>query len=242
MDIRARQPEDLDFVRILLEGADLPSEGLERTEGWVAEENGRLVGHVALERTVDAAVLRSLAVAPSAQGRGLARRLMDLAETAAGHRTLLLKTSTIASWVERRGYFRAKPDQIPESVRSTTEFEGSLCSGYPAYVKPAAGEAPAPEAVRLMSPAVAELAAISAAMAANCEPCFKFHFDKARKLGVSREDIRMAVNVGLAVKSAPHRKVVETAERYLASAEPADSAPGSCCAPAAPKGGCGCGA
>ncbi len=143
MNIRRRLPDDLDSVRALLEGADLTAKGIERTEGWVAEEDGRLVGHVALERTADAAVLRSLAVAPSAQGQGLARRLMDLAESEAGNRTLLLKTRTIGPWAERRGYGRADPDQIPLSVKGTTEFEGSLCSGYPAYVKPPAGSAPA---------------------------------------------------------------------------------------------------
>ncbi len=68
---------------------------------------------------------------------------MDLAESEAGNRTLLLKTRTIGPWAERRGYFRANPDQIPESVKGTTEFEGSLCSGYPAYVKPVAGSTPA---------------------------------------------------------------------------------------------------
>jgi AhpD family alkylhydroperoxidase len=165
---------------------------------------------------------------------------MDLAEREAGNRTLLLRTKTIGPWAERRGYFRANPDQIPESVRGTTEFEGSLCSGFPAYVKSVAGVDPLPAAGNLMTPAITELAAISAAMAANCEPCFKFHFDKARKLGVSREDIRMAVNVGLSVKSAPHRKVVETADRYLASAESLESTPSSCCAPAVSQDDCGC--
>jgi len=228
MNIRVRQPEDMGAVRALLEAADLPTKGLERTEGWVAEENGRLLGHVALERTADAAVLRSLAVAPSAQGRGLARRLMDLAESEAGNRTLLLKTQTIGPWAERRGYVRANPDQVPESVKGTTEFEGSLCSGCPAYVKAAAGAGPVAVPGSLMTPAVIELAAISAAMAASCEPCFKFHFDKARKLGVSREDMRSAVNVGLSVKSAPHRKVVETADRFLGSVEPGESGPGPC--------------
>ena len=165
---------------------------------------------------------------------------MDLAESEAGNRALVLRTLTIGPWAERRGYLRANPDQIPESILNTTEFEGSLCSGYPAYVRPVAGAGPMPEAGNLLTPAIIELTAISAAMAANCEPCFKFHFDKARKHGVSREDIRLAVNVGLSVKSAPHRKVIETADRYLASAEPMETAPSSCCSPAAPKVDCGC--
>lgn len=80
-----------------------------------------------------------------------------------------------------------------------------------------------------MTPAVTELIAISAAMASNCEPSFKFHFDRARKLGVSHEDIRRVVNVGLSVKSAPHRKVVETSERFLSGGDKSEEAPSSCC-------------
>jgi AhpD family alkylhydroperoxidase len=156
---------------------------------------------------------------------------MDQAERGAGNLTLLLRTLSIGPWAQRRGYERARPDQIPESLRATTEFEGSLCSGYPAYIKAVASVGPVPACGSLMTQAVAELAAISAAMAASCEPCFKFHYDRARKLRVSREDIRTAVNVGLSVKSAPHRKVVETADRYLASDVPVGDAPSSCCAP-----------
>jgi AhpD family alkylhydroperoxidase len=89
-----------------------------------------------------------------------------------------------------------------------------------------------PEPQTLMTDAITELVAIGAAMACNCEPCFKYHYDKARKLGVSVEDMRKAVNTGLSVKAAPHRKVVETAERYLASPNTPESevnAPQGCC-------------
>lgn len=79
-----------------------------------------------------------------------------------------------------------------------------------------------------MTEAITELVAIGSAMACNCEPCFKYHFDRARKLGVSIEDMRKAVNTGLSVKSAPHRKVVETAERYLSTGATEGEAV-SCC-------------
>jgi AhpD family alkylhydroperoxidase len=69
----------------------------------------------------------------------------------------------------------------------------------------------------LMTEAITELVAIGAAVASNCEPCFRAHYDQARKLDVSVNDMRKAVEVALTVKAAPHRKVVETAERYLAS-------------------------
>ncbi|HEY6008888.1 MAG TPA: carboxymuconolactone decarboxylase family protein [Geobacteraceae bacterium] len=72
----------------------------------------------------------------------------------------------------------------------------------------------------IMNEPVKALVALGAAIASNCEPCFKYHYDKACVLGVSREDMREAVEVALKVKAAPHRKVVETAERCLAGGEP----------------------
>lgn len=139
MNSRKRQPEDRKAVERLLKAVDLPSNGLERTEGWVIEENGELLGHVAVELTADVAVIRSLVVAPHAQSRGLARKLMEVAENLGGTRTLALRTESIGPWVERRGYVRTTVDQLPASVRSTTQFEGSLCSSYTVFAKPFAG-------------------------------------------------------------------------------------------------------
>ncbi len=135
MNIRQRQAEDLELVRGLLETGRLPSKGLERTIGWIAEENGRIISHNALEEADGAVVLRSLATAPAAQGRGAARQLMDIAEAHAGNRTILLRTKTVGPWVLRRGYSLIASDQVPVSARSTSEFEGSMCSGYPIYRK-----------------------------------------------------------------------------------------------------------
>jgi AhpD family alkylhydroperoxidase len=86
----------------------------------------------------------------------------------------------------------------------------------------------------LMTEAVTELVAIGAAIAANCEPCFRHHFEAAHKLGVSREDIRESVNVALAVQAAPHRKVMETVDRYLATTGPEVAGTNATC-------GCGSG-
>lgn len=63
--------------------------------------------------------------------------------------------------------------------------------------------------------AVQELVAIGAAIASNCEPCFKFHYDKARKLGVSREDMLSAVRTAQMVKDTPAKAVLGLAERFL---------------------------
>lgn len=65
--------------------------------------------------------------------------------------------------------------------------------------------------------AIAELVAIGAAIASNCESCFKFHFDKARKLGVSNEDMLSAVKTAQAVKDTPAKAVSALAERFLSA-------------------------
>jgi AhpD family alkylhydroperoxidase len=73
-------------------------------------------------------------------------------------------------------------------------------------------------AATIITPSVLELVAIGAAIACNCEHCFKFHYDKARKLGVSKEDMLMAVQTAHMVKESPARSIADLAQRYLASA------------------------
>lgn len=67
----------------------------------------------------------------------------------------------------------------------------------------------------LFTDAVRELVAIGAAIASNCEPCFKHHYNEAPKLGVSKEDMRLAVDLAQAVKDTPARDVLELAQRHL---------------------------
>jgi AhpD family alkylhydroperoxidase len=67
----------------------------------------------------------------------------------------------------------------------------------------------------LVTPAVTELIAIGASIASNCEPCFRYHYDQARKLGVTNDDMLEAVNVALRVKDAPAQTMVRLAQCYL---------------------------
>lgn len=69
----------------------------------------------------------------------------------------------------------------------------------------------------IYSPAVAKLVAIGAAIAANCEPCFKYHYDKAKKLGVSTDDMARAVETADAVKWMPAQSILRLAGRFLGS-------------------------
>jgi AhpD family alkylhydroperoxidase len=80
---------------------------------------------------------------------------------------------------------------------------------------------------------VQELVAIGAAIAANCEPCFRYHFDQARKLGVSKEDMASAVSTAQMVKDTPARAMLELAGKYTGTRVASKEAPGACCAPPA---------
>ncbi|MEX2608408.1 MAG: arsenite efflux transporter metallochaperone ArsD [Gemmatimonadota bacterium] len=90
----------------------------------------------------------------------------------------------------------------------------------------------------LYTEAVAELVAIGAALASNCDPCFKFHYDKARKLGVSREDMLRAVTTAQNVKDTPARAMLDLAQRYLGREDEAQD--GAAPAGATPAGTSGC--
>ena len=101
-----------------------------------------------------------------------------------------------------------------------------------------AGLAPA---TLLFTEKVAELVAIGAAIASNCEPCFRFHYGKARKLGVADDDVRRAVDLAQQVKEAPARAVLDLAHRSLNGKDASNDVgvvsndepqkQGSCCAP-----------
>lgn len=75
----------------------------------------------------------------------------------------------------------------------------------------------------LFTPAVAELVAIGASIAANCEPCLRHHVIKAEELGLSRADMARAVELAAKVKDAPHRAILKLAG-HLTSARSASEA------------------
>lgn len=47
-----------------------------------------------------------------------------------------------------------------------------------------------------MNEQIKELVAIGASVAAHCQPCLKYHYAKARELGVDVTEINAAVDVG----------------------------------------------
>ena len=79
---------------------------------------------------------------------------------------------------------------------------------------PDTGDLP-PDPQTLFTPAVKELVALGAALACNCEPCLRYHYREAKKLGVCDEDIRSAFDMASMVKQTPARNAKELSERLL---------------------------
>jgi AhpD family alkylhydroperoxidase len=80
------------------------------------------------------------------------------------------------------------------------------------------------------SAGVNELVAIGAAIAANCEPCLKYHYHEAQQLGVSKADIARAVETGAKVKDSPHQAILRLADRLTGDglSQPADASDPCC--------------
>ena len=68
------------------------------------------------------------------------------------------------------------------------------------------------------SPGVDELVALGAAVTANCEPCLKYHYQKAQQFGVSKADMARAVETGVKIKDSPHQAILRLADRLTGSA------------------------
>ena len=127
---RRADPADLDALLALLREAGLPTAGVrEHREGFlVAESDGRMVACGALELRGKAALLRSIAVAPSRRGTGLGRAIVERLLAAARDRdveTLVLLTTTAAAWFPRFGFEPIARDEIPAAVRRSEEFRGA---------------------------------------------------------------------------------------------------------------------
>lgn len=130
--IRRSQGTDLTAALALLQRARLPTADLTNAVGlhlWVLEAEESLVGVIGLERFGASALLRSLAVAPSYQQRGLGYQLVARLESDAqadGVERLVLLTESAETFFRAIGYEVIDRRYVPEEIRQSAEFL-SLC-------------------------------------------------------------------------------------------------------------------
>ena len=130
MKIRKATNRDLDAVEGLLSANDLPLDGVkENLAGFiVAEEGGRVIGAVGLERFGSVALLRSAVVSEGRRGGGVGRRLvehiLDYAKSD-GIEELFLLTTTAEDYFPRFGFTRTTRSAVPPAVKASAEFRGA---------------------------------------------------------------------------------------------------------------------
>jgi len=131
--IERAQDGDVDGVRRLLTASGLPLDGLDDHLATllVARDAGRIVGSAALEVYRDGALLRSVAVAPELQGRGVGHDLTNAAIRLASEirmPDLYLLTTTAEQFFPKFGFERIDRRAVPESVQQSVEFRSACPS------------------------------------------------------------------------------------------------------------------
>jgi amino-acid N-acetyltransferase len=128
--IRAAAGSDFDRIAALLRDGHLPLDGARDAfrVGFVAEDDQTIVGAVALELYSDSALLRSLVVDRSAQGKGLGASLTRAAIDEAqrrGVRSIYLLTTTADAFFPRFGFVAVDRHSLPASIQGSIEFQSA---------------------------------------------------------------------------------------------------------------------
>jgi amino-acid N-acetyltransferase len=132
MKITPAQPADLAAIRALLSDNALPSTDLSADAlryFLVVRDAERVIGTIGLERHGTSVLLRSLVVEPEYRDRGLGQQLANAAESLAAElnaSSIFLLTTTAERFFGSRGFRSIARHEVPDEIRSTTEF-ASLC-------------------------------------------------------------------------------------------------------------------
>ena len=128
--IESAAERDLPQICALLERLHLPLAGVDAhlPTMLIAREGEHIVGTAGLELYADGALLRSVAVDPSYQGRQLGHQLTDAAlhlATTSGANTVFLLTTTAERFFPKFGFEQIGREQVPPSVRESVEFQSA---------------------------------------------------------------------------------------------------------------------
>jgi amino-acid N-acetyltransferase len=139
--LRAATVADVPAVERLLSAAELPLAGVREAIATfaVADQQGEIVGVAGLEVCRDHGLLRSVAVAPGWQHRGLARALVSrvIAEAEArGVRAMYLLTTTAANYFPKFGFTETTRAAVPSDVAATEEFRSACPASAVVMVRP----------------------------------------------------------------------------------------------------------
>lgn len=175
--LRQAGASDWPAVEALLLANKLPTEGARRhlATYLLAVSNAEVVGCAGAEVYGDIALLRSVAVAPGLQRRGIGRLLVErllLEATRRQIRRLFLLTVTAPEYFARYGFRRGPIDQAPAALGASAELQGA-CPACAAFMSLTLAEMKAPHAdlpVAVIGAGPAGLAAVARLIERGLEP------------------------------------------------------------------------
>lgn len=123
---------DAESVRALLTEVGLPTHGVEEQikNFLVAREDGQVIGCVGMEAYGENCLLRSLAVHPDFQGRGLGAELIRQIIARAqqqGMKQAVILTHTVEPLAARFGFERVSRDSVDRRLAESWEFQANSC-------------------------------------------------------------------------------------------------------------------
>ncbi len=139
MQLRPAEAGDLPAIHRLILATSLSSDParvtatLDGSRYWLAEAGGEAVGCVGLEHGEGASLLRSAAVLPGWQGRGLGARLADTAVGAArtrGDQAVYLFSSHAGPYWQRLGFVPVPVDELRAALPGTPQVRSGECRGW----------------------------------------------------------------------------------------------------------------
>ncbi len=139
--IRTGGMADRSAVERLLTASKLPTAGIsDSLDGFlVAESEGSVIGTIGIERYGVYGLLRSAAVDPAWQGKGLGRSLVEQLLSSARAtelRAVYLLTTTAEGYFPAFGFSRVARESVPAEVRESVEFaEACPASAAVLYLK-----------------------------------------------------------------------------------------------------------
>jgi amino-acid N-acetyltransferase len=124
-------PADKEVVTSLLKETDLLTDDLpaDLTNFLLARDEGTLVGVAGIELYREVGLLRSIAVRPDHQGKGIARKLVEQLLAVADKQevqAVYLITTTADHYFDRYDFAVVNREQVPEAIQQTRQFS-SLC-------------------------------------------------------------------------------------------------------------------
>lgn len=141
--IERTNPSELSWILSLLSDVDLPGEGVKdhisnflMLKGNDEDPNLTPWGCAGLEIYGDSALLRSIAISPEYQGKGLGTVLTEAIIEDARERgitTLFLLTETAQDFFSRFGFRVVERGLVPADVKTSIEFT-KLCLDTPAMM------------------------------------------------------------------------------------------------------------